>query len=601
MNRPHLQDIFGAYFRSSSRRALTAIIGTFLIVELVLVGIEISRARPMIERWTFDTKPKIAQALFLENTLLVPGIIGRLPELENPFSRHRVTVTDLDGKKVYGAGITGEEGLQEGWRFLLFPPVQFYRVPLLFADRPQGSLLVRVDHSLIPPLGHSLTIILLLAFLGLMFRNLVRNTRQIVVRHVTEPLSVITGQMHNRAERLAPAAVNSGLRDRNAEVSVLFGMYDELVGQIEKSLKEEGERARLAGVAVVASQVAHDIRSPLCALQIVAGELKDAPAAVRSLAQRGIDRILEIVDSLSATSKATLELSPTPIGAEKITPELLAPIVGHLIEEKRLQFQGRKGLRIELCSDALVGSTVVDLPWGHFRRALSNLLNNAAESIPGDGYVKVELVCEADLVKVRVVDSGCGIRADVLPKLTQRGATFGKDTGSGLGLYHAAEVMRLVGGELSIESQEGVGTVVTLTLPRCAASPPWLAETLLIQRGSELVIVDDDHSIHDAWTYRLKSSDLLDGSPLIRHFCTAAEFSQWYGRADRNGHRTFLVDQHFEGESIDGLSLIEQFSLSEQALLVTGLSHDFVLRRRAQASGVRMLPKAMIPSVPISY
>ena len=312
-------------------------------------------------------------------------------------------------------------------------------------------------------------------------------------------------------------------------------------------------------------------------------------------------RILEIVDSLSATSKATLELPPTPIGVEESTSELLAPIVGHLVEEKRLQFQARKGLRIELCSDALVASTVVDLPWGHFRRALSNLVNNAVESIPGDGYVKVELVCEAELVKVRVVDSGCGIRADVLPKLTQRGATFGKDNGSGLGLYHAAEVMRLSGGELSIESQEGVGTVVTLTLPPCAASPPWLVERLLIQRGSELVIVDDDHSIHDAWTYRLKSSGLLDGSPSIRHFCTAAEFSQWYERADRNGHRTFLVDQQFEGESIDGLSLIEQFCLSEQALLVTGQSHDFVLRRRAQASGVRMLPKAMIPSVPITY
>jgi two-component system heavy metal sensor histidine kinase CusS len=104
-----------------------------------------------------------------------------------------------------------------------------------------------------------------------------------------------------------------------------------------------------------------------------------------------------------------------------------------------------------------------------FRRAVTNLLANAIRHTPSGGQIKlvVESFPSADGVAIRVSDSGCGIAREHLPKVFDRfyrvdQARSADSHSTGLGLAIVRSIMAMHGGTVSIESQPGKGTTVTL-------------------------------------------------------------------------------------------------------------------------------------------
>jgi signal transduction histidine kinase len=111
---------------------------------------------------------------------------------------------------------------------------------------------------------------------------------------------------------------------------------------------------------------------------------------------------------------------------------------------------------------------------GTDERALHHLaaevLDNAMDEAVAGHATRIEVTL-APGNRLTIVDNGRGIPAELLPKLTQKGATFGKAGGHGLGLHHARRMLESWGGGLAITSQYGRGTTVTLTLPVASRSP----------------------------------------------------------------------------------------------------------------------------------
>ena len=114
-----------------------------------------------------------------------------------------------------------------------------------------------------------------------------------------------------------------------------------------------------------------------------------------------------------------------------------------------------------------------------------NILDNALKYTGEGGAVSVAASVEAGYVKVLVTDTGCGIPAEHLPNVKKK---FYKANqlvrGSGIGLALADEITAMHGGALALESQEGAGTSVTISLPLCATleASPELVETPEIQK-----------------------------------------------------------------------------------------------------------------------
>jgi two-component system, sporulation sensor kinase E len=99
------------------------------------------------------------------------------------------------------------------------------------------------------------------------------------------------------------------------------------------------------------------------------------------------------------------------------------------------------------------------------KQVFFNLVKNAMEAMQPGGRLTIRVRADDDSVFVAVADTGAGIKAEDMAKLFSPYHTT-KVQGHGLGLMIVQRILRDHGGNVGIESKEGVGTVVTLQLPQ---------------------------------------------------------------------------------------------------------------------------------------
>jgi len=103
---------------------------------------------------------------------------------------------------------------------------------------------------------------------------------------------------------------------------------------------------------------------------------------------------------------------------------------------------------------------------GELQQVFLNLLQNAVDATDAGGHIHVNSFRGEDGVTVTVVDNGCGIPEEHLPLIFDPFFTtkpVGKGTGLGLSICYG--ILSKLGGQIKVNSREGEGTVVTVTLP----------------------------------------------------------------------------------------------------------------------------------------
>jgi FixJ family two-component response regulator len=193
--------------------------------------------------------------------------------------------------------------------------------------------------------------------------------------------------------------------------------------------------------------------------------------------------------------------------------------------------------------------------------------------------------------RIRVKDSGRGIAKEIIPQLGTKGFTYGKEKGLGLGLHHAKTHIEDWGGDLQIESQPGWGTCLTIFLP--LTSPPgWFVPEITVKKDFQIVVVDDDPSIHQVWQRRFEPFKEIGVS--LRHFSTPEEFIQWYQNSEKGIQDIlYLIDFEFVGSAKTGFDIIQELKLNKKALLVTSRFEEL------QFKEVKIIPKSQANFVPI--
>ncbi len=235
---------------------------------------------------------------------------------------------------------------------------------------------------------------------------------------------------------------------------------------VEPLLSDVEFKSREAALGVIATQVAHDIRSPLAALQIVLTDVKNISEDRRELIKNAIDRIRHIASDLLLKNKSG---KPGETSSKK-NNEVLLSLVQSVVAEKSLQLAGTNKIKILLEHAPGTEKELVQVVGAELKRVLSNLINNSVEAINGTGAIRLSLRATREHVELVLEDNGKGIPPDIIPTLFQRGVSYDKADGSGLGLFHANEKMREWSGTLSLSSKIGKGSVVTLKWPRVKLS-----------------------------------------------------------------------------------------------------------------------------------
>jgi two-component system, sporulation sensor kinase E len=122
-----------------------------------------------------------------------------------------------------------------------------------------------------------------------------------------------------------------------------------------------------------------------------------------------------------------------------------------------------RGIKVEAETQDRLPTVMADRD--QVKQAFFNVIKNAMEAMKPGGVLRVGAAADDDFVTVVFGDTGSGIRQEDLLKLFEPYHTT-KAEGHGLGLMIVQRILREHGGQVGIESKEGVGTVVTLRFPR---------------------------------------------------------------------------------------------------------------------------------------
>lgn len=345
--------------------------------------------------------------------------------------------------------------------------------------------------------------------------------------------------------------------------------------------------------AKTARHTVHDFREPLSQLSDFFKKLTKLSEDERVFVMGNILQLEDIAYGLLDHSR----LWAGKGGRTEVTSEHLESIIQRVVSAKRNQFGSKKNLSIEFAPSKSSFSLFGEIHPSDFRRVLSNLIRNSVEAMDkANGVIRLALRADDKTVTVEVADNGRGIAPDIMPKLFQPDATFGKRNGNGLGLNYSKEVLESWGGGIQLSSKPSEGTQVLVTLRR-AVTPDWFPTLLELTDETEMVVVDDNAPAHDRWDTRVAA---LSTRLTTRHFHSEADFMKWFEKRDQTRDYFYLFDYELGTASRNGFEIIDELELYDDSVLVTHHFEDEEIRKACGRTGVRLMPKDLIEQIPIS-
>lgn len=211
---------------------------------------------------------------------------------------------------------------------------------------------------------------------------------------------------------------------------------------------QETESRKNNAVLQIVNSLAHDLKAPLGAFErMLAMPDEQTIGHEKANIRQSLYRIFTMIEALRR-SDLEMVMNPMPAFVEMNSG------IDTLIFKAQ-----EKGIRLSFSGEPRV---LVNIDVFKFERAWINLVMNAIDFAKSE--VKISLhICDHDLV-LRVSDDGMGVSPRLLPHLFQRGATYGKADGTGLGLAYVRHVMHAHGGEVTYR-RENDHTIFECRLP----------------------------------------------------------------------------------------------------------------------------------------
>jgi CheY-like chemotaxis protein len=262
---------------------------------------------------------------------------------------------------------------------------------------------------------------------------------------------------------------------------------------------------------------------------------------------------------------------------------------------------GTVGISVDLAANL----QPAEIDPGQIGQVLHNVLLNARQSMPMGGIVEVTAAnvirqdtggSHAQYVSITIRDYGTGIPADVLPRIFDPYFTT-KPHSTGLGLTSAYSIVRKHGGRISVHSEPGHGTLVTIDLPASQASVarPAPAGPARSVGPRKLLVMDDEAGIRKLLKAALGAlghevTCARDGAEAIALYEAA--------RASGRGYDAVLLDLTVKGGmgGLDTAARLKETDASAKLIVSSGYSDSPVLSDFRKYGFDDMLPKPWTPA-----
>jgi two-component system, NtrC family, nitrogen regulation sensor histidine kinase NtrY len=298
---------------------------------------------------------------------------------------------------------------------------------------------------------------------------------------VTRPVEELARAAREVAAGNWDTSVEVEGHDEVADLAESFNrMTRELLSQKERLVQTE----RVAAWRELARRLAHELKNPLFPLQVTVENLlrarEQSPQQFDEVFQESSRMLLAEIANLKGIVGRFSEFSKMP--QPELRPVEVTEIVQGVAQLFRAQFEapGRNRIACELDLSPSVGPLAADPELLH--RALSNLVLNAMDAMPGGGALTIRTRSGPDKVVIEVADTGSGLTPEECERIFTPYYTS-KQHGTGLGLAIVQSVISDHGGKISVRSQPGKGTTFVIELPRHADA----LEAMAAQKAEETV------------------------------------------------------------------------------------------------------------------
>jgi two-component system, OmpR family, sensor kinase len=282
-------------------------------------------------------------------------------------------------------------------------------------------------------------------------------------------------EMERASQRIAQGALSLRLEEppTNDEIGRLARSFNSMVAQLEQAFNQQKQ---------FVADVSHELRTPLTALgggleMLLLGADRGDPEASRRLV-RGmyaeVERMNRLTQDLLTLTR--LDEGRAELALEAVDPQSLLETA---CEQAEHLAQGQ-----EISFAVAPATPHIRADADRLRQILLNVLDNAIKHTSATGSIRLSAhpAAAGVMVEINVRDTGSGIPAEALPHVFERfyradparARASQRSGGTGLGLAIAKGLIEAQGGAISVTSEVGVGTTVTIRLPAAPNTAPRL-------------------------------------------------------------------------------------------------------------------------------
>ncbi|MES2257717.1 MAG: ATP-binding protein [Pseudomonadota bacterium] len=369
-----------------------------------------------------------------------------------------------------------------------------------------------------------------------------------------------------------------------ANQTELYGALQRAYDDMRQAQQAALQQERLRALGQMASGIAHDINNAISPVVLYTESLLETETGLSAHARHCLEVIKRAIDDVAATVARMREfyrLREPQMSLAPLDLNLLLRQVADLTRARWNDMPQQRGITIRLVIDAAPELPAIMGVDGEIREALTNLVFNAVDAMPGGGVLTLRTrVLEESpgerRVCVDVSDSGVGMDDDTRRRCLEPFFTTKGERGTGLGLAMVYGMVERHSAEIDIVTARGQGSTVRLgfAVPAGAAPAPHAPRPAAPSQRLSILAVDDDPLV-------LKSlRDILerDGHSVVAADGGQAGIDAFRAAQDRGAPYSLVITDlgmpYLDGRKV--AQAIKSMSLSTPVILLTGWGQRIV-------------------------